>query len=309
MTVGGHLRRYKLMYRQQSGFIGRAVVPELLSHGYEVLGLARSDASAEALSKAGASVTRGDLHNLESLEEGAKASDGVVHLAFINDFSSPEAFAKATATDRAAITAMAEAMEGTNNPLIICSGTLGYPHGSISNEDTQPTVTPGFDRDLAAPLIYSLSKEKSIRGMVMCLAPVVHGKGDDHGFIPMIGHVAQKNGFVACPGNGSARWTACHVKDAAVAFRLAFEKGRAAATYLPIAEGQVPVKDIAATIGKKLGLPVENKPTEELMPLIGFIAVLLSADTPVNNDKTKQELGYEPKEVDLLEDIAANYFN
>jgi len=299
----------KLIYTQQSGFIGKALVPELLSHGYEVVGLARSDSSAEAISKAGASVARGHLHDLETLKEGAKASDGVIHLAFMNDFSSPEAFQKATATDRAAITAMAEAMEGTNNPLVICSGTLGYPHGSVSNEDTNPAIPEGFDRDLTTSLIYRLSKEKNIRGMLMRLAPVVHGKGDAHGFVPMLGQAAQKNGVAAYPGEGSARWTACHVNDAAVAFRLAFEKGKAATTYLPIAESEVPVKDILAAIGKKLGLPVESKPTEELLPVIGFLAMLMNADTPANNEKTRRELGYEPKEVGLLGDIAANYFN
>lgn len=163
----------------KSGFIGQAVVPELLSHGYEVVGLARSDVSAEALASAGVKALRGDIHNLDALKEGARDSDGVIHLAFINDFSSLEAFQKATAADRAAITAMAEAMEGTQKPLLICSGTLGYPKGQVSNEDTEPATTPGFDRDLSTALTVALSKEKNIRGMVMRLAPTVHGKDGD----------------------------------------------------------------------------------------------------------------------------------
>lgn len=271
--------------------------------------MVRSDASANALSKAGASVLRGDLTNLESLKEGAKGSDGVIHLAFMVDFSSADSFAKATLTDRAAITAMAEAMKGSNNPLVICTGTLGYPPGTVSNEDTEPQLHPGFDRDMSTALIYSLSKEKNIRGMVMRLAPIVHGKGDDAGFVSIIGQAAKKSGVAAYPGDGSARWTAVHVNDAAVAFRLAIEKGRAARTYLPIAEGQVPVKDILGAIGKKLGLPVESRPAEELLPSLGFLAMLLGVDTPVNNDKTKSELGYEPKEIGLMEDIAENYFD
>ncbi|KAK5172791.1 uncharacterized protein LTR77_002911 [Saxophila tyrrhenica] len=297
----------KIFVTGASGFIGRAVVPELLNHGHEVLALARSDASASSLTKAGASTIRGDLQDLNALKEGAKASNGVIHLAFMPAFSSAEAFQSATAADRAAITAMAEAMEGTNNPLVICSGTLGYPQGQVSNEDTEPNIQPGFDRDLSLALTYSLSKEKNIRGMLMRLAPVVHGSTDDKGFVPMMAQAAKKNGFAAYPGDGSARWTAVHVDDAAVAFRLAVEKGKAATTYLPIAEGGVSVKEIATAIAKKAGVPAESRPAEELQPLIGFLAMVMNFDTPVNSEKTQKELGWTPKGPALLDDVEANY--
>lgn len=249
------------------------------------------------------------MNNLDSLKEGASSTDGVIHLAFIHAFDTPDAFKVATAADRAAISAMAEAMEGTSKPLIICSGTLGYPHGQVSDEDTPPANPPGFDRDLSTDLIYSLSKEKGIRGMVMRLAPVVHGKGGDHGFIHILGEAAKKNGFVGINGDGAARWTSVHRNDAAVVFRLAVEKGRAGVTYLPIAEGAVRTKDIMEAIGKKLSLPTESKTTEELAGATGFLAYLMAADTPVTSEKTRKELGWEPKELGLLEDIRENYFN
>ena len=293
---------------QQSGFIGRSVVPELINNGHEVLGLARSDASAENITKSGGSVLRGELNDLEALKKGASTTDGVIHLAFIHAFESPEAFQAATAADRAAITAMAEAMAGTNKPLIICSGTLGYPAGQISDEDTEPKAVPGFDRDLTTQMIYSLSKEKGIRGMVMRLAPVVHGHGDG-GFVNLLGGAGKKNGFVPYVADGSARWTAVHVKDAAVAFRLAVEKGRGGVTYLPIAEGQVRTKDLMETIAKKVGVKAESKTVEEMAGAIGFLAHLMSMDTPVTSEKTKKELGWEPKEIGLLEDVEKNYFN
>jgi nucleoside-diphosphate-sugar epimerase len=256
-----------------------------------------------------AKVIRGDLENLDALKEGAKDSDGVIHLAFINDFSSPDAFQKSTAIDRAAITAMSDVMAGSEKPLIICSGTLSYPTGEFATEDTKPRVLPGFDRDLATDLIVSLSKDKNIRGMCMRLAPTVHGAGDQ-GFVTMFGGLAQKNGFAAYVGDGSARWTAVHRNDAAVAFRLAAEKGKAGATYLPIAEAGVPMKDIQTAIGKKLNLPIVSKTAEELAPTHGFFGHLMDSDTPVNNEKTKKELGWEAtKGPGLLEDIEKNYFN
>ncbi|KAL9032704.1 MAG: hypothetical protein Q9214_007854, partial [Letrouitia sp. 1 TL-2023] len=217
-----------------AGFIGRPTVEELVKHGHQVLGLARSDANAEAIIKAGGEPHRGDLKDLESLKRGAAASDGVVHLAFIHDFQD---FGTSCATDRAAIEAMGEALAGTGKPLLISSGTLGLPKGELGTEDSeQERDNPPFsDRGLSSDLVYKLSKEKGIRGQVIRFPPTVHGVGD-WGFVPHLANIFREHGTAMYVGDGSARWPATHRNDAAVLIRLALEKGGAGVTYHPIAE-------------------------------------------------------------------------
>ncbi|MCJ1355191.1 MAG: hypothetical protein MMC33_005182 [Icmadophila ericetorum] len=291
-----------------AGFIGSAVVKDLLEHGYQVLGLARSDVSAEAISKAGAEVHRGDLENLESLRSGAKASDGVIHLGFIHDFSN---YAGAVAVDRAAIAAMGEAMAGTGNPLIIASGTLGkiVPRGEIATEDTEPERnSPLSERAKSADLVKQLSKEKGIRGMVVQLTPTVHGPGDPQ-LIPRMIDMARKTGIVTYIGDGSNRWPAVHLDDAAVLFRLALEKGTPGATYNAVAEQGVLIRDIMNVIGQRLKLPVEEKSTQEGQAAMGLLSVFFGVDNPTSSEKTRKALGWTPTKPGLLEDLEANYFD
>ncbi|MCJ1302695.1 hypothetical protein MMC08_005499 [Hypocenomyce scalaris] len=288
-----------------AGFIGRAVVQELLNNGHQVLGLVRNDASAEAITKAGAEPHRGDLEDIESLKSGAKAADGVIHLAFIHDFSD---FARVTAVDRAAIEAMGEVMAGTGKPLVIASGTMGAPKGRLATEDTDPERgTPFSDRAQSADSVYTLSREKQVRGSVIRLTPTVHGT-EDKGFIPTLIKLARKNGFVTYIGDGSARWPAVHRLDAAILFRLALEKGTAGATYNAVAEQGVPIKDITTVIGKHLQLPVEAKPLNEAVEAIGFFAHVIGSDNPTSSEKTQRELGWHPSQPELLADMEANYF-
>ena len=289
-----------------AGFIGRAVTQELLNNGHQVLGLARNDANAEAITKAGAEPHRGDLEDIESLKSGAKAADGVIHLAFIHDFSD---FARVTAVDRAAIEAMGEVMAGTGKPLVIASGTMGAPKGKLATEDTEPDRnTPFSDRARSADLVYTLSREKQVRGSVIRLTPTVHGT-EDHGFIPILINLARKNGFVTYIGDGSARWPAVHRLDAAILFRLALEKGTAGATYNAVAEQGVPIKDIMTVIGKHLQLPVESKPLNEAAGAIGFFAHVIGSDNLTSSEKTQRELGWHPTQPELLVDMEANYFS
>ncbi len=166
---------------------------------------------------------------------------------------------------------------------------------------------PHFDRDLSTALIKQLSKDKDIRGMVMRFAPTVHGWPGDWGFIMVLAQIAKKLGFVAYVGDGAARWTAVHRDDAAVVLRLAFEKGRAGASYLAVAEGAVPTKDTMTAIGSKLGLPVVSKTSEELGASHGFFAHALAMDTPADSTKTQDELGWQPKKQGILQDIEDNY--
>lgn len=288
------------------GFIGRAVVPELLNNGHQVLGLARSDATAETLMKMGAEVQRGELEDLESLRSGAKAADGVAHLAFLHEFSD---FAKCCRVDREAITAMGEVLAGTGKPLVIASGTLGTPNGQLADEDTDPDRNaPLSDRAKSADLIQQLSKEKGIRGSVVRLTPTVHDAGDK-GSIPMIAGIMKQKSAVTYVANGSARWPAVHRLDAAVLFRLALEKGRSGAIYNAVAEQGVPMRDIMTVVGKHLQLPVEGKSMDEVMGSIGFLAYMVGSDNPTSSEKTQKELGWKPNQIGLLEDLEANYFS
>jgi nucleoside-diphosphate-sugar epimerase len=287
-----------------AGFIGRAVVQELLNNGHQVLGLARSDANAEAITKAGAEAHRGDLEDIESLKSGARLADGIIHLAFIHDFAN---FARAAAVDAAAIEAIGEVLAGTGKPLVIASGTMMAPKGVLATEDTGPDrSTPFSVRNQGADAVYAMSKDKQVRGSVIRIAPTVHG-AEDRGFITMLINAAQKNGYAAYIGDGSARWPAVHRLDTAVLFRLALEKGTAGATYNAAAEQGVATKNIAEAIGKKLGLPVESKTVEEAAKDLGFLAHILSADNPTSSEKTQKDLGWKPSQLGLLEDIEKTY--
>jgi nucleoside-diphosphate-sugar epimerase len=289
-----------------AGWIGQVTIKELLQHGHQVIGLVRSDASADIVAKAGAEPLRGDLEDLESLKKGALAADGVIHLAFIHDFSN---FTHATEVDRAAIEAIGEALAGTGKPLVIAGGTLSVQKGILATEDTEPDRNvPMSDRWKSEDLVQSLSKEKNIRGIVVRLPPTVHGAGD-HGFAKMFIGFAQKAKSANYVGDGSARWPAVHRMDAAVLFRLALEKGRPGAVYHAVAEEGVPLKDTMTLIGNRLQLPVEGKSVEELLPTLGFFAYALSMDNPTSSEQTRKELGWQPKEIGLLQDMDSHYFD
>ncbi|MCJ1386123.1 hypothetical protein MMC17_009248 [Xylographa soralifera] len=250
---------------------------------------------------------RGALDDLESLQSGARAADGVIHLAFIHDFTD---YASATSVDRAAIEAMGEAMAGTGKPLIIASGTLIVPPGKLATEDTEPerNKPPFSDRALSADSVFTLSKEKQVRSIVVRLPPTVHGT-EDKGMIPHVIDLARQNGFVTYIGDGSQRWPAVHRLDAAVLFRLALEKGIAGATYNAVAEQGVPMTDITAVIGKHLRLPVEGKAMNEVVGAMGFLAYLVGSDNPTSSGKTQKELGWHFTQSGLLADMEANYFS
>ncbi|KAJ9608091.1 hypothetical protein H2200_007079 [Cladophialophora chaetospira] len=292
-----------------AGFIGRATVEELLQHGHQVLGLSRNDANSEILTKLGAQVHPGSLDDLESLKSGAKAADGVIHLAFRHDFSD---FQKSIEMDAAAIKAFAEALAGTGKPLAIASGTLSAQAGKLSHEDDEPERGGFFSqRTAASDLVRKLSKEKDFRGSTVRLPPVVHDKGDK-GFINILATTAQKIGHLTIIGDGSTVWPSVHRLDAAVVFRLAIEKGTPGAIYHANSERGVEMKDIMDVIGKRLNLPVKSKTVEEAAPDIGFLAYPLGRDNPTSSEKTQKELGWNPSSnghPGLLADLEANYFN
>lgn len=299
----------KVFVTGATGWIGSVTVKELLGHGHQVVGLARSDASADALKELGAEVHRGDLEDVESLKAGAAACDGVIHLGFMLDFSD---VVRGCVVDRAAISALAEGLgEGSGKPLVVASGTLTLAagFGSIATKQTVDNTDAGplVERVKSTHLVKQLSTEKRIRGIVVRLSPSVHGKGDQ-GFVTMVGAVAQKNGEAMYVIDKNASWPAVHRLDAAVLLRLALEKGEAGAIYHAVAEQEVSLKSLAEVIARKLNLPLKGQTESEAQRSLGFIGYILGAENPVSSDWTQKQLGWKPAQLGLLEDVEANYF-
>jgi nucleoside-diphosphate-sugar epimerase len=289
-----------------SGFIGSAVVAELCGAGHEVMGLARSDSAAEKLAVAGADVHRGSLENLDSLRAGADASEGVIHLAYVHDFSKMQDNAR---VDRAAIKALGAALAGSDRPLVIASGTLlSAPPGQTATEaDTGGWSEGGLsDRRGNEQVLLKLA-DRGVRSASIRLTPTVHGEGD-HGFIPMIIDVAREKGVSGYVGDGSSRWPAVHRLDAARLFRLALESAPAASVLHAVAEEGVPVKQIAAVIGRHLGVPVESVAPDDAFEHFGFLGPLLGLDSPASSVITRERFGWEPAEPGLIEDIDEGHY-
>jgi nucleoside-diphosphate-sugar epimerase len=280
-----------------SGFIGSAIVQELLGAGHEVLGLARSDAAAKSVAAAGAEVHRGALEDLESLRRGAVASDGVIHTAFIHDFSN---FAASCHADELAIDALGDALAGSGRPLIVTSGILGV----ATEEDSPSSVIP---RKSDATGLSMTSK--GVRAMVIRLPPSVHGDGD-HGFVPALIRVAREKGFATYVGEGRNRWSAVHRLDAARLYRLALEKGETGARFHGVADQGVPTKEIAEVIGRRLGVPVLSKSPDDAAALFGFIGHVLAMDGKSSSVRTQEILGWRPTQPGLIADLErGRYFD
>lgn len=289
-----------------TGFIGSAVVRELLGAGHTVLGLARSAAAADALMQMGAEAHRGELSDADSLAAGAEACDGVIHTAFIHDFSK---FKENCEIDRRAIAALGSALVGTDRPLIVTSGTGLVTPGRVAIEDDAPTAgataLPRTASEEAAAVVAS----RGVRVSVVRLPPSVHGAGD-HGFVPMLIGFAREKGVSAYVGEGLNRWPAVHRLDAARLFRLALEKGSAGARYHGAAEEGVPFRDIAGVIGRHLNLPVVSKAAEEASGHFGWFAHFAALDNPASSAFTREALGWRPVGPTLLTDMRdSGYFS
>ena len=286
-----------------TGYIGSAVVAELLGAGHEVLGLVRSDEGAASLTAAGASIHRGDLNDLDSLRRGAAASDGVIHTAYNHDFtvSRPEA----AQTDRRAIMAMAEVLSGSNRPLVTTSGTGVRAGGRIATEDTVPVsdVTGRYANEEAAMTFV----ERGVRMVVVRFPPSVHGRGD-HGFISMIVNIARTKGVSAYPGEGSNRWPAVHRLDAAHLFRLAVETAPAGARLHGVGDEGVAVRDIAELIGRHLKLPVTSISREQAGTHFGFLGAFFGLDCPASSALTQERLGWHPVQPGLIADLDEGHY-
>jgi nucleoside-diphosphate-sugar epimerase len=289
-----------------SGFIGSAVVPELLGAGHVVLGLARSDASAEALRSLGADSLRGSLDDLDVLVEGASQADGVIHLAFVHDFTQ---FAAAAQTDLRAIESIGRALEGTRKPLVIASGLVGLAPGEVVTEEhpfPSGPNSPMGPRVLGALAALGLA-ERGVRSIVVRLAMSVH---DDikRGFVGTLIDIARQKGVAGYVGDGSNRWPAVHRLDAARLFRLALESAPAGSIWDGVGDEGVALKDIAEVIGLHLNVPVASIAAEDVATHFGWLGLLVGADAPVSSMHTQERLGWTPTHRGLIADLEQGRF-
>jgi nucleoside-diphosphate-sugar epimerase len=286
-----------------TGFIGSAIVPELIDAGHHILGLARSDAAAKSLIAARADVHRGSLEDLESLRSGAAAADGVIHAAFIHDFAN---YGPAAEADKLAIETLGDALAGSDRPFIVTSGTLLLQRQrqySLATEEDTPN--PGFPRKSEEAALALAAR--GVRASVLRLPPSVHGNGD-HGFVPRLISIAQEKGVSAYIGDGLNRWPAVHRLDAAHLYKLALENSSVGARYHGVADEGIPTREIAEVIGRHLNLPVVSKSLAEAADHFGWIAMFFGIDAPASSAQTQERLGWRPVQPGLIADLNAEHY-
>ncbi len=296
-----------------SGWIGSAVVPQLIGAGHHVVGLARSDASAAALAAAGAQVHPGTLDDLDSLRGAAAASDGVIHLAFKHDIAFSGDYQAAADADRRTVETFGEALAGSDRPLLIASGTLGLAPGRVATEedghgpDSAAHLSGGAQtRWATAQLTLSLASHR-IRSCVVRLPPTVHGDGDN-GFMAALVGIARQKGVSGYIGDGSNHWPAVHRLDAAHLFRLALENSPAGSTLHAVAEEGVPIRAVAEIIGRHLDLPVAAISPQDAAEHFAWLAGYLAIDSPASSALTRQLLGWQPTHPGLIDDLDKGHY-
>jgi nucleoside-diphosphate-sugar epimerase len=297
-----------------SGWIGSAVVPELIAAGHQVVGLARSEASAAALAAAGAEVQRGTVDDLDTLQRAAAASDGVIHLAFKHDIAFSGGFQDAADADRRAVETIGAALEGSDRPFVIASGTLGHAPGRVATErdGRDPNAATAHasggvqTRQATAQMTLALASH-GVRSSVLRLPPTVHGDGD-HGFMATLVGIAREKGVSGYIGDGSNRWPAVHRLDAASLYRLALEKSPAGCAWHAVGDEGVPTREIAEVIGRHLELPVASIAPEAADEHFGWIAGFYRLDAPASSALTRERLGWEPVHPGLIADLEVGHY-
>lgn len=280
-----------------TGTIGTPVITELISHGHTVLALARSDASAQALERAGVEVLRGGLADLDVLRAGAAQADGVVSLAFSRDYGTLEAVAQGVAEESAALKALGEALIGSDKLIVAVSGTPWIPGRASTEADPLPTFGPVGGRAISQMALLELAS-RGVRSTTVRLPRTVHNQGQG-GFAGLLTDAARRSGVSGYPGDGSQRWPAVHALDAAALFRRVLESATAGTSWHAVADEGDAVRDIAAVIGRRLGLPVESVPEETFGPFGSIFAM----DQPASSIHTRDALGWKPTHPSLLEDL------
>jgi nucleoside-diphosphate-sugar epimerase len=313
--------RMRVFVTGATGFIGQAVVKELVRAGHEVTGLARSERSARVLARLGAKAVPGALQDLDSLRRGAAAADGVIHLAFIHGpgdipllprlrlilGGAPSGIvsrfgAAITETDRRAIDALGAALEASGRPLVTTFGTMGMAEGRTAGEDDRPDPrAPGFVRSQNEDMVRRWA-DRGVRATVLRLAPSVHGDGDK-GFVPRLIAAARKGKTSAYVGEGANRWPGVHRLDAAVLFRLVLERGEAGASYHGVADEGVPFRQIAEVIGRRLQVPIVSSTPAQARARFSWLAPFVGYDNPASSRLTQEQLGWRPREPGLLADL------
>lgn len=312
----------KVFITGATGFIGSAIVKELISAGHGVVGLARSEASARSLVAVGAQVHRGTIEDLDCLRRGAAAADGVIHTAYFHAFShaslsmrlrvmfggSPSSIVMrfmgaAAETDRRALETLGKALAGPDRPLVAAFGTMAMKPGRLATEEEAfDPHSVGSRRGATEDTMQSLAS-LGVRATVIRLPPLVHGEGDRAGFAPQLIAIARKKGESAYVGDGQNRWPAVHRLDAARLFQLALEKGSAGATYHAVAEEGIPFQDIAEVIGRRLNVPVVGKSLKEVAGQSSWLASFVANDNPASSKLTQERLGWSPTHVGLIPDL------
>jgi nucleoside-diphosphate-sugar epimerase len=287
-----------------SGFIGSAVVRELIDAGHEVLGLARSEQAADAIANSGAQVHRGSLEDLDSLYSGAASADGVIHTAFIHDFSQIEGAAQ---TDLRAIETLGAVLEGSDRPLVITTGIASVKPGHVASEEDSVDSESAAHPRMAAEHVAKALATRGVRTSIVRPGRSVHGEGD-HGFVPVLIEVARRKGRSGYVANGSARWPAVHRLDCARLYRLALESAPASSVAHAVADEGVPTREIAEVIGRHLELPVVSISPEGADEHFGWIGAFFALDAPASSALTRERLGWRPSHAGLIEDLEQGHY-
>ncbi|MFE7975473.1 SDR family oxidoreductase [Streptomyces shenzhenensis] len=291
-----------------SGWIGSALVPELIGAGHQVVGLARSDASAAALTAAGAETVRGTVDDLDVLASAAAASDGVVHLAFKHDIAFSGDFQGAADADRRAADTFGDALAGTDRPFVLASGRAGLKPGQVVTERDMPTLdgSQAAVRGATATAVLGLAS-RGVRSSVVRLAPTCHGDGDN-GFMAALVAIARAKGVSGYLGDGANRWPAVHRLDAARLFRLAVEKAPAGTVLHGVAEEGVAIRDVAEVIGRHLEVPVTAVAPEAAAEHFAWLGGFLGLDAPTSSTLTRELLDWRPTHPGLLDDLDKGHY-
>lgn len=302
-----------------TGHSGSHIIPELVAAGHEVTGLARSDTAAAALSALGAQVRRGDLQDLDGLKEAAADSDGVIHVAHRQDLLPSGGIAAVAAAELPVVLAYGDALAGTGKPLV-AAGSIGSPGNGTSLGRTATEEDPALPvgdehrgtlraRNVVESAVIGLA-ERGVRSSVVRIANIAHSTTDRAGFLPILIALAKEKGFAGYPGDGANLWNAVHARDLASVFRLALEKGEAGRYWHAVADGGIPVREIAEAIGSRLDLPAVSVPLDELMlpGHFGFLANVVTQSYPASNLITRQALGWEPAQPGVLADLDDGHY-